>query len=134
MGLLNFSFLGVPDSCFQNPSEVPGKDASIYLHILSRSISDHHLRCWVGASSHKTLVSKKMGRFSEKLTLEDICNEVIGDDIELPSSASGSNSSCLSVRNVSQRRKKSRTGIPFLNNDVFNLHLHALICFAFMQF
>ena len=35
---------------------------------------------------------------------------------------------------VSQRRKKSRTGIPFLNNDVFNLHLHALICFAFMQF
>ena len=21
----------------------------IYLHILSRSISDHHLRCWVGA-------------------------------------------------------------------------------------
>ena len=35
------------------------------------------------ASSHKTLVSKKIGRFSEKLTLEDICNEVIGDDIEL---------------------------------------------------
>ena len=51
-----FSFLGVLDSCFQNPSEIPGKDASIYLHILSQSISDHHLRCWVGASPHKTLV------------------------------------------------------------------------------
>ena len=35
------------------------------------------------ASSHKTLVSKKIGHFSEKLTLEDICNEVMTSNFRL---------------------------------------------------
>ena len=32
---------------------------SIYLHILSRSISDHHLRCWVGAKAALKTASRQ---------------------------------------------------------------------------
>ena len=82
-------------------------------------MADHVVCVSVRIKNHnnnfENLISKRIGRFNHKLTLEDICNEVLGDS-ELDPSVSKALDRL--VFNLSEKNIFFRPTNPYLRNRV----------------
>ena len=81
-------------------------------------MADHVVCVSVRIRNHnnnlENLISKRIGQFNHKLTLEDICNEVLGDS-ELDPSVN----KALDLQQESKKKKKKfRPTDPYLRNRV----------------